>query len=169
MKATRVTRVVLVAVLLGCGDRVPTGVTPRASGFEQPSLLAYAGLVRCTPLAPDSATQTIGPLGGVIRVGPHRLSIPAGALDVPVVITAVAPADTLNRIQLEPQGLTFHQPASLALSYANCSGLASLLPKRIAYTSHDLVILAVLPSVDDIVTQTVTGRLEHFSDYAIAW
>lgn len=69
MKATRVIGVLLVAVLLGCGDRVPTSVTARAPGFEQPSLLAYPGLVRCTPLAPDSATQTIGPLGGVIRVG----------------------------------------------------------------------------------------------------
>ncbi|PYP36227.1 MAG: hypothetical protein DMD46_09740 [Gemmatimonadetes bacterium] len=166
MKATRV---VLVVALLGCGDRVPTSVTPRASGFDQPSLVADPGLVRCTPLPPDSATQTIGPLGGVIQVGQYRLSIPAGALDAPVVITAVAPADTVNRVQLEPQGLTFDQPASLAMSYANCSGLASLLPKRIAYTSDELVILALLPSVDDVVTRTVTGRLEHFSDYAIAW
>ena len=55
------------------------------------------------------------------------------------------------------------------MSYANCSGLASLLPKRIAYTSDELVILALLPSVDDVVTRTVTGELEHFSDYAIAW
>lgn len=85
------------------------------------------------------------------------------------MITAVAPADTVNRVQFEPQGLTFHQPASLVMSYANCSGLASFLPKQIAYTSHELVILALLPSVDDIVTRTVTGRLEHFSDYAIAW
>ena len=166
MKATRV---VLVVALLGCGDRVPTSVTPRAAGFDQPSLVADSGLVRCTPLSPDSATQTIGPLGGVIRVGQYQLSIPAGALDAPVVITAVAPADTVNRVQLEPQGLTFHQPASLAMSYANCSGLASLLPKRIAYTSDELVILALLPSVDDVVTRTVTGELDHFSDYAIAW
>ena len=156
MKATRV---VLVVALLGCGDRVPTSVTPRAAGFDQPSLVADSGLVRCTPLSPDSATQTIGPLGGVIRVGQYQLSIPAGALDAPVVITAVAPADTVNRVQLEPQGLTFDQPASLAMRY----------PKRIAYTSDELVILALLPSVDDVVTRTVTGELDHFSDYAIAW
>jgi len=54
MKATRV---VLVVALLGCGDRVPTSVTPRAAGFDQPSLVADSGLVRCTPLSPDSISR----------------------------------------------------------------------------------------------------------------
>ncbi|HEX9486968.1 MAG TPA: hypothetical protein VF976_07865 [Gemmatimonadales bacterium] len=164
----KTTRVLLVAALLGCGERAPTGIAPRALLWDLPPV-TVTGLVRCTPLSPDSVSQTIGPLGGTLAVGPHRLFIPPGALDAPVEITAMAPADTVNRIRFEPQGLTFNQPASLTMSYANCGALASLVPKRIAYTDDALAILELLPSVDNLATLTVTGCLEHFSDYAIAW
>jgi hypothetical protein len=55
------------------------------------------------------------------------------------------------------------------MSYANCSSLGSLLPKRIAYVTDALDILYFLLSVDHPLAQTVTGRVEHFSEYAIAW
>src|SRR2546427_7966120 len=108
-------------------------------------------------------------MGGVLSVGPHQLSVPPGALDAPVTITAVAPADTVNRVRFGPEGLTFQEPASLTMSYANCDALTSLAPKQIAYTGDALAILDLLPSVDDLWTRTVTASLEHFSDYAIAW
>jgi hypothetical protein len=161
-------RVLLIAALLGCGERAPTGLAPQALLWDLPPVTA-TGLVRCTPLAPESVSQTIGPLGSALSVGPHRLFIPPGALDAPVQITATAPADTVNRIRFEPQGLTFQRPVLLTMSYANCEALARLLPKRIAYTSEALEIVEVLPTVDVLATRTVSGRLEHFSDYAIAW
>ncbi len=163
----KVTRWLLLAALVGCADHAPTGPTPTSS------LLGYGGLsgalVRCAPLTPDSASALIGPEGGVIAVGPHRLAIPAGALAAPVTITAIAPADSVNRVHFEPQGLTFARPAWLTMSYANCDALAQLVPKRIAYTSDALVILELLPSVDNLLAHKVTGQLGHFSDYAIAW
>ena len=126
-------------------------------------------VVRCTPSAYDSVTQTVGPGGGTIHVGATTLSVPAGALDTAVSITAVAPSDTVSHVRFEPQGLTFLQPASLTMSYANCNTTQSTAPRRIAYTTEALQILEYLPSVDDVSTQTVTGELHHFSDYAIAW
>ena len=64
MKATRL---LLVAGLLACGDRAPTGVNPKALLFP-PSLPVWGGgLVRCAPLPADSVSQVIGPLGGVRR------------------------------------------------------------------------------------------------------
>jgi len=126
-------------------------------------------VVRCTPSAYDSVTQTVGPGGGTIHVGTTTLSVPAGALDSAVRITAVAPSDTLSHVRFEPQGLTFRQPASLTMSYANCNTIQSTDPRRIAYTTEALRILEYLLSVDDVSTQTVTGELHHFSDYAIAW
>ena len=164
----KTTRVLLVAALLGCGERAPTGIAPQALLWDLAPVTAI-GLLRCTPLAPDSVSQTIGPLGGALAVGPHRLFIPPGALDAPVEITAIAPADTVNRIRFEPQGLTFNRSASLTMSYANCGALSSLVPKRIAYTGDALTILELLPTVDVLATRTVTGPLKHFSDYAIAW
>ncbi len=116
-----------------------------------------------------TATQTVGPAGGVIRIGPHALSIPAGALDAPVTITATAPSDKVNRVQFQPEGLVFRRSAALTMSYANCSLLGKILPKRIAYTTDALAILSYVVSLDNLFAKNVTGKLNHFSNYAIAW
>ena len=163
----KVMRCLLVAALVGCGDHQPAGVAPEPLlGWP---VARASGLLRCTPLAPDSASQTIGPAGGVLRVGPHVFSIPPGALTSTVTITAVIHADSVNRIHFEPQGLAFTAPTLLTMSYANCDVLSSLVPKHIAYTSDALVILELVPTVDNLLTQKVTGSVVHFSDYAIAW
>lgn len=178
MKATRLLGFVLLAgaaaAALSCGDRSPLGITPGAARPRADLLDSLvqtaskaASLLTCSPLAADSATQTIGDSGGTIYVGPHTLTIPPGALNDTVTITAVAPADTVNRVQFQPQGLTFNQPASLTMSYANCT--ATSQAKQIAYTSDALAILELLASQDDVAAQTVSAQLQHFSDYAIAW
>jgi len=162
MKATRL---LLTLFLLSCGDL--QGPRPQADlGIPTPPSVS---LMACAPLLADSASATIGPEGGMIQVGPHTLSVPAGALADTVTITAVAPSDTVNRVQFQPQGLQFQQPAALTLSYANCNWLGSTLPKQVAYTTDALEILELLPTLDNVTTQTVTGQLSHFSDYAIAW
>jgi len=165
-----------VLLLLSCTDRSPLGVESRRSrpeadllGLPLPNPLPNVGLLSCTPLPYDSVTQTIGPAGGTLAVGAHTLTIPPGALETAVSITAVAPSDTVSHVRFQPQGLTFQQPASLTLSYANCSLLGSLAPKQIAYTTDALQILEYLPSLDELLGQTVTGQVQHFSEYAIAW
>lgn len=127
------------------------------------------GLLSCTPLPYDSVTQTIGIEGGTIKVGPHKLFVPAGALAEPVTITAVAPSDTVNRVRFEPEGLQFQDVVFLRMDYANCNLLGWLLPKRIAYTTGDLTILEYLLSLDNQSSQKITAELYHFSDYAISW
>jgi hypothetical protein len=163
----------LALAALSCTD--PSAPTPQGALLgglplpPPPPLPISLDLVRCEPSAYDSVTQTVGPGGGTIQVGTTTLSVPAGALDSAVSITAVVPSDTVNHVRFEPQGLTFLQPASLTMSYANCNTKLSTDPRRIAYTTEALQILEYLPSVDDASIQTVTGELHHFSDYAIAW
>jgi hypothetical protein len=157
----------LALAVLSCAE--PSAPAPQAFLGGLPLPPPPVGLLRCTPLASDSITQTIGPEGGTLLVGTNMLSVPAGALDSAVNITAVAPSDTVNRVRFQPEGLTFQQPASLTMSYANCNLIGSELPKRIAYTTDLLLILEYLPSLDDVSGQTVTGQIQHFSDYAIAW
>jgi len=166
------------AALLGCIALVAVSCAEPTNPVLQPSLLdgdlfgdltQRTGLLYCAPLPYDSVTQTIGPEGGIIQVGPHTFTVPAGALDTEVTITAVTPSDTVNRIQFQPEGLVFNGYTTLRMSYANCSLLGSLLPKRVAYVSSDFVILDYLPSLDNVFTQTVRGKLQHFSEYAIAW
>lgn len=130
-----------------------------------------SGLLACDPLPYAAGSATIGSAGGTLVIGPHRLTVPAGALAGPVVISGEAPVGTVNSVKLLPEGLQFAtgKPATLTLSYANCPLLGSLLPKRIAYTTDLLSILSYVPSLDDLLGRKVTGSLQHFSRYAVAW
>ena len=173
MKAIRFLMVALVVcVIASCSDRAPTAPTaaPAADASLIGSLLRPTGLLQCSDLPPASSTQTIGPAGGSITVGPHVLRIPPGALAAPTSITAtIATGQGVNGIRFQPEGLRFATPAYLTMSYANCNLLGSLLPKRIAYTSDLLQILEYLLSVDNLLSKKVTGQVNHFSIYVIAW
>lgn len=176
MKAARRFAVALLvgglALAAACGDRAPTTPqSPAPSASLLGSLLAPTGLLQCSNLPYDSTTQTIGVDGGSLSVGPHTLVIPPGALDEPTTITMVLPTDLVgvNAVQFKPAGLQFQTPAALTMSYANCSLAGNLLPKHIAYTTDNLQILYYLLSVTNLVGQTVTGQVNHFSAYVLAW
>ena len=169
MTAVRPLVIALSALVVGLAcERSPAGPTPDPAA---PTLLANlsksGGLLSCKPLGYDSATQTIGPAGGVVKLSKHNLVVPAGALSAMVSITAVAPWDTVNRVELRPDGLTFNQPAFLTMSYGNCKVIPQ--SKQIAYTTDSLIILQYVPSSDTPTAKLVTGQLSHFSNYAIAW
>jgi hypothetical protein len=168
------------AALMSCGDPSPVGprtssvapsVAPQADLLSPvTSLLKKTGLIACSPLPYARTTKTIGPEGGVINVGPHSLTVPAGALRRSVTITATAPSGKYNHVDFQPEGLEFRTSASLTMSYANCNLLGTLLPKRIAYTNDDLTkIYYYLLSLDDLLGNKVTGKVDHFSDYAVSW
>jgi hypothetical protein len=159
------------AVVMSCRDSSPVAPAARQGTPEADLLspLQQLGLLKCTPLPPASASQTIGSAGGTMHIGPHTFVVPAGALDHPVTISAYAPSSQYNQVQFEPEGLQFARPASLTMSYSNCNLLGILLPKHIAYVDGNLNILYLLLSVDDIFTEKVTGQVDHFSDYATAW
>jgi hypothetical protein len=109
-------------------------------------------------------------LGGSISAGPHTLVIPPGALLSPTTITMTAPTGRhVNAVRFQPEGLQFVTPAALTMSYANCNLLGNLLPKRIAYTDDNLNILYYLLSLDNLLSKKVTGKVNHFSDYIVAW
>jgi len=172
MKAVRLLACIAVAAFLAsCSEPSAPPSAPRPDalfGFPPPPPPAI-GLVQCTPLPYDSVTETIGPEGGTINVGPHSLWIPEGALDTAVTITAVAPSDTLRHVRFQPEGLTFQSSTWLTMSYEGCNLLGSLAPKRIAYTNDVFEILEYILSFDNLWSQRVTGRVQHFSEYAIAW
>ena len=170
MKAVRAL-VVLVLVLLvspSCSAPPTAPATPEASLIG--SLLGPTGLLKCSNLPYDSSTVTIGPLGGTISAGPHWLTIPPGAVLSPTAITMTAPTGQgVNAVRFKPVGLRFVTPAVLSMSYSNCSLLGILLPKRIAYTDDNLNIISYLLSLDNLLSKRVTGKVNHFSEYAVAW
>lgn len=176
MRLHRLVSALLIAGLLSfaglsCGDNLPTASPmPAPDASLIGDLVGALGLLKCTPMPAASAQKQIGPAGGSLQVGPHVLVVPAGALSQTVLIRAEAPSDVVNSVRLYPEGLQFSRVgAYLTMSYANCNLLGKLLPKRIAYTTERLNILSYLLSLDNIFQKQVTGRLEHFSRYAVAW
>lgn len=163
--------VALAATGLSClPDRGPTApAVPPPNASLIGSLGTATGLLQCTPLPYVKVTQVVGSGGGTIKIGPHTLVIPAGALSQNVTITADAPSDNVNSVRFWPQGLQFARSASLTMSYSNCNLLGLLLPKEIAYTDDNLNILSYLVSLDNLLAKKVTGQLNHFSRYAVAW
>jgi hypothetical protein len=129
-------------------------------------VLSNLTLYECSTPSFGSVTRNIGPAGGVIRVGPHSLVIPPGALDRTVAITAATSAGQHVKVDFQPEDLRFKYRAVLTLSYAHCDS-RPLLPK-VVYVDNLLSILELLPSLDDQSRDRVTARLRHFSGYAIA-
>jgi hypothetical protein len=154
-----------------CADSPMAVPTATVSNVEQPELLGgllgRLGLLSCSTLPTATASGTFGPAGGTLQVGPHKLLIPAGALASPVTITGTL-AGPNNRVTFQPHGLQFERSALLTMSYANCNTLGLLLPKRVAYVQGQN-ILEYLLSVDNLLTKKVTGKVDHFSEYAVAW
>lgn len=126
-----------------------------------------SGLVECNVSNTYSASQLIGPQGGVLRVGPHKLYVPAYAVREPVLITATAPAGKYVEVRFEPHGFEFQRPLSLSMSYAECA-ILSPYGLRIAYVDDKLAILEVLLSLPNPFNRTVTGKVDHFSRYMLA-
>src|SRR5213593_1869333 len=159
------------ALASGCGDQSPTAPQPAPPSADLiGSLLGATGLLQCSNLPYASTTKTIGSGGGTLSAGPHTLVIPPGALAQPTTITMTLPTGLgVNAVQFQPVGLRFQKPAALTMSYANCSLLGKLLPKRVAYTTDNLQILYYLLSLDNLLSKYVTGQVNHFSSYVVAW
>lgn len=130
---------------------------------EAPSLL----MCQQQPYAVTS--QTVGLLGGTVRVGNHRLEIPPGALLAPVLITAEAPADNVASVRFFPEGLQFLLPAYLTLDYSHCPSGPGKPGKSAVFTTDGLSVLSLLGSTDDTTQRRVTSAIDHFSRYAVAW
>ncbi len=171
MKATRLVVVALCASLaFACTDHTPTAAPQAPQASLTGSLGTAAGLLKCSDLPFAQSSATIGPNGGSISAGPHTLFVPPGALSEPVKITMTVPTGRgVNAVEFAPEGLEFARSASLTMSYANCSLLGNVLPKRIAYVSDNLDILYYILSLDNLFAKRVTGQVNHFSDYVIAW
>ena len=178
----------LVAVLASCSPDAPTqprapqasaslvdGLTGTVDGVVGTTGGAIGGVIGsvapsllvCPTANSYTSTKLIGPAGGVIRVGPHTFTVPTGALAASVKITATAPAGNYVNVEFQPEGLRFAKSAQLALSYRECGFVEGLL-LRVAYVDEGR-ILELVGSSNSILTQTVTGKVDHFSGYAIAF
>jgi hypothetical protein len=170
---------------LPSGPEAPAAAADRLSGLEADALFerdsddddndsrlgrpsSNIQLFPCATPGFGTVTQRVGPAGGLIRIGPHALIIPRGALRRSVDITASAPASPHVRVTLEPHGLRFRERATLVLSYKHCGSLGPRRPKIVYIDEAQSSILEVLPSKHSTFKKAVSTSLRHFSGYAIA-
>jgi hypothetical protein len=145
-----------------------TNTVTDLTGTVVGTLGGVTDLLLCSPQRYAVTTQSIGPRGGVIRVGSHVLQIPGNAVSKNVKITAEQISGKTNSVRFSPEGLRFQKPATLTMSYENCALV--LLQKKIVYTDENLKILEVLKaSLDLFKKKTVTAPIDHFSRYVVAY
>ncbi len=172
----------VLALLAGvsCTTADTSPMEPVAQPLEQPSyllgdvvggavgpVLGVTELLTCGEQRYEVREETIGRQGGRIKVGRHVLEIPKGALSKNVRIKAEQIRGHTNSVRFSPEGLQFARPARLLLNYRNCSSVS--LPKRVAYTDELLRILELPRSRDYPEYDYVTGAIDHFSRYAVAF
>ena len=160
----------------GCTSSESPVAPSTASTTEAPSLLlggvvsnvlSITDLLTCSSLPYAATTRTVGPSGGVVKVGQYSLVIPSGALASNVQIRAEQMSGKVNSVRFSPEGLKIARPAALTMGYQNC--VLVLLPKRIVYTTELLKVLDILRSQDLFGAKTVIAPIDHFSRYAVAY
>jgi hypothetical protein len=129
----------------------------------------YTDSLMCDPKQYLGTAKIVGPEGDDIDFGEHKLRIPPGALSVRTVITAEAPTSLRVTAVFSPHGTRFNPNAkpTLELSYKHCR--APNRPARIAYVGSNGQILEWPPSEDFRDEEYVRGRIEHFSNYIVAY
>jgi hypothetical protein len=146
----------------GCAE-TPSAPAPVGAGLELVAAPEGPSFYRS---GSNEATEVIGPEGGVIQLGAHRLVFPAGAVSEPTEIGVRADA-WYQGVRLSPHGLQFPADAQPVLEMrASGLPLARLLGLQVVYVDDSNRILEVLPTTRD--GSAVTVNLEHFSGYIIA-
>ena len=122
--------------------------------------------VACAPLPFDGSAQIVGPAGGVFNFGPHKLTVPAGALSASVSIAVMVVSALETEVKLLPHGTQFSVPVKLKLAYSHCDSATS---HRVAYVDDNGTLLEWTAAVDNPSLGFVEATLSHFSIYAVAY
>jgi hypothetical protein len=124
---------------------------------------------RINPAQIPPVSAVIGRDGGTLRLGPHTLEVPAGAVDADVTFTLAYASMTGIAVDCGPSPFRFNIPVTLTLSfmgtqYASTTAAAHLAIFYMPTTGG----LELEPSVVDIGHNSVIAKVDHFSRYIIA-
>lgn len=130
----------------------------------------FEGALICDPIQYAATVKVVGPAGGDLDFGPHKLSIPPGALEAPTVITAEAPTALRPLAVFSPHGTVFRaaSPPRLDLSYKHCHAREGIV-HRIGYLGESGTISEWPPSEDLPGWGIVRAWIAHFSAYIVAF
>lgn len=135
-------------------------------GTATGSAARSARVAVCLPRGPEVARATIGPNGGVLRVGSSFLFVPRGALAQNTVIEGSVAAGDLSAIHFQPSGLVFSRPARLLLDAGGCT-LPASTPPAILYLAPEGSVAERISATYYKLWGWVAAPISHFSQYAI--
>ena len=117
---------------------------------------------------PPPVTMRIGPQGGVLMLGYHRLIVPRGAVNGFVTISMSFASVNAVAVDCNPSPFIFNVPITLVLSYRDTQyeGEDGTPPLSVVYMAAD-GSLNPLSSVVDPINLTVSAATDHFSRYII--
>ncbi len=159
-----------------CKSSVVAGGTGSGGGDYAGSRCKEIDIVMSnTAYAGGPVTQTIPALtGGVIAAGSYTLVVPANALSKDTAITLTPDNTGLVQCNLEPSGLMFKAPYTLAFDYTNTTGD----PSSQGYDpTGELACMWFDPSTsqwtqvrgqDNVGALSYTATSDHFSYYALS-
>jgi hypothetical protein len=110
----------------------------------------------------------IGPQGGVLNLGHHRLIVPPGAVNDFVWISMSNASANAVAVDCNPSPFTFNLPVTLILSYRGTQyeDMDGTPPLSVIYMASN-GSFQPLPSVVDPINLTVSAATNHFSRYII--
>ena len=120
----------------------------------------------CLPRGPETASKTIGPKGGILRVGDSFLFVPPGALAASTVISGTAATDGSAAVHFQPSGLVFAKPARLFIDADGCSLPGGAAPS-VLYIGDDGTVSERIQATFYEAWGWVAAPISHFSQYAI--
>ena len=119
--------------------------------------------------------ERIGAEGGVLVLGEHRLTVPAGAVEAPVVFRMRRAENGFVEVELTATRAVsndvgakgFRRPLVLELGYAGMEAQVDASAMVIAWVREDGE-LEPLRSIVDHDRGSVSAELTHFSAYTLA-
>lgn len=161
---------------ISCAGEVPSAPTVRTPAFatrdeggrppgQKRTGDAVAGRftpINCSPKSTATGTALIGPSGGIINIGTHRLIVPAGALQAKVQISGTVPEGKPFQIDLQPHGLRFKKAAGLILDATSCVDVP-----RIVYLIDQVNVSEPIDAFYSNWWKAIACPIWHFSGYAI--
>ena len=169
-----VTSLPFALIVLGACDS-PSPTAPQLT----PTLSRTSGRVDhqvaiCPTTQSYRAEGTIGPRGGSIRAGNHRLTVPRGVLTTPTRFTLHAPAGREVKLELSANGATHYQfaaPVVVTISYDRCTRQHQPPTPLTAWYVDDsgTRLIERMNGRDDRIRRAVTFRTNHFSTYLVAY
>lgn len=125
-------------------------------------------MLRCEPQSRVSETRVVGPKGGTINIGPHRLVVPPGALLSDVSITGTAPPNPAVNLEFAPHGLQFLEPVEMQVDYKQ-----RIVPETaelgVTYMLDGWYAVEKMPSSDARKDKKITALTDHFSGFTVTW